>query len=53
MFRMGIIVAGELPRDRSTLLVRFLAGRCSPTRSWISARWKRVRTSMPWQSKFW
>jgi hypothetical protein len=25
MFRMGIIVASELPRDRSTLLVRFLA----------------------------
>jgi hypothetical protein len=25
MFRMGIVVASELPRDRSTLLVRFMA----------------------------
>ena len=25
MFRIGIVVASELPRDRSTLLVRFMA----------------------------
>ena len=26
MLRVGIVVASELPRDRSTLLVRFMAG---------------------------
>jgi predicted transposase YdaD len=26
MFRVGVVVAGELPRDRSTILVRIMAG---------------------------
>lgn len=42
MFRMGIIVGSELPRDRSTLLVRFLAeGTLPPARmGYPRPRWR-------------
>jgi hypothetical protein len=56
VLRIGIVDASELPRDRSTLLVRFMAA--GPLLAGAMADlawppWKRARTSVPWRSRFW